>query len=697
MARTVYSLLVGIDEYPAPVRSLHGCVNDILSLAELLRERVRSDDDQFDAVVLTDQLATRQNVIDGFARHLTRARARDVALFAFCGHGSQAQTPPELWHLEPDRLDETLVCFDSRRPGGYDLADKEIAKLLAQVAAGGAHIVVILDSCHSASGTRDATEPGVRRTPMDRRDRSLDSYLVSASEARMHAKPPAAAQSTRGWLRLPRGRHVVMSACREDEQAREVPIGGAVHGLFSHFLVDTLRRLSEAPSYRDLFKRVNALVRVQAAGQHPVIEATDLQDLEQPFLGGTIRCHARHFTVSFDTSDGWVVDGGAVHGVPEPHGDETTYLALFPLDAVDLWDGQQVVGEARVSAVMPSRSRVVLSLTCRERPAEDTTFKAVPTALPLPPLGVRIEGEASAAALVRAAMNKAGPDKRPSLLVREMPAAARVLVAASRDGYRILATADSRALCADIPSATPASAQGVVSRLEHIARWSCIAQLDNPVSALPPGAVRLELFAADHGSRHAPRALDGEVPASSITLHYRHEAGQCVPPSFRLRLMNTSDMRLFCILLALTETYMVAADLLPGGGIWLGAGEEAWALGGDPIVATVPDRLFAQGTTQLRDLIKLIVSTEECDATLLAQDELGTPFDAYARLARTPVRSSSLDRLMRRVQARHLSGRPGARENIVDWLTSEVAVTTVRLGTGAAEPAGSGGRAGIRP
>jgi uncharacterized caspase-like protein len=55
--------------------------------------------------------ATCQAIIDGFRRHLCQAGSDDVALFYYSGHGSQEESPPEFWHLEPDRFNETLVCY----------------------------------------------------------------------------------------------------------------------------------------------------------------------------------------------------------------------------------------------------------------------------------------------------------------------------------------------------------------------------------------------------------------------------------------------------------------------------------------------------------------------------------------------------------------------------------------------------------
>ncbi len=79
----------------------------------------------------------------------------DVALFAYSGHGSQGAAPEEFWSVEPDRLNETLVLYDSRSPGQFDLADKELTVLIGQVAKAAKHFTAILDCCHSGSGTRD--------------------------------------------------------------------------------------------------------------------------------------------------------------------------------------------------------------------------------------------------------------------------------------------------------------------------------------------------------------------------------------------------------------------------------------------------------------------------------------------------------------------------------------------------------------
>src|SRR5690606_9328733 len=108
----------------------------------------------------------------------------------------------------------------------------------------------------------------------------------------------------------------------------------------------------------------SALVRSKVARQAPLLEATASTDLDQPFLGGAIAPRAPYFTLSHDQDMGWIIDGGAVHGIPAVQGEETTYLSLFPFDAAlgELKSLAGATGEARVTSTLAHASRVDVSL-----------------------------------------------------------------------------------------------------------------------------------------------------------------------------------------------------------------------------------------------------------------------------------------------------------------------------------------------
>lgn len=767
MSRTVYALLVGIDNYAGSVRPLKGCVNDVRRTETLLRERiigkhifsvdsrsagqldrdqltdeVRNEfqnqdkpltsaakvlihesgreweindadtrylirnetqtlkvyigkNDRFDPCVLINEQATRKAVIDGFRTHLCKAGPNDVALFYYSGHGSQEQAPPEFWHLEPDRLDETLVCYDSRSQGGWDLADKELAQLIFEVAAKRPHIAIILDACHSGTITRAPEEEDnssrVRLTPADTRLRPLETFIVSpevvkALDRRSEDGVPSAETKpfASDWFNLPIGQHLVLAACRAEEEAKETQFNGEQRGVFSYYLLDTLQRTGESLTYRDLFKRVAAMVRTKAANQSPQIEATLVSDLNQPFLGGALVAGTPYYTLSYDKKRGWIMDGGAVHGIPSVTGNETTVLALFPFatPASNLRDREAAIGVAHVQETFPAQSMVNLALDGDKQPDPESTYKAVITSLPLPPLLVVFEGENSKALeRVRTAIANAGIGGEPSLLVREGERAnAELSLIATNHGFRIRRIADAYPLVVDIHGVEADEAEQAVAYLEHIARWMKIAELANPNSLLPPDAVRMEFYSVD---AITGKVSDNPFEPAERRLEYQYHGDKWVSAKFKIKLINTTARDLYCTLLDLREDFAVDVGLLPGGKLHLTpAGTpaaEVWAFNDQPIPAYIRKQLWQQGIVKMQDLVKLIVSTDEVEGILFEQGglDVASVRDATKGVNK-PYQRNTLNRLMRRVSTRDVGADPEEEDALVDWRTSEVALTIVR-------------------
>lgn len=667
MNLNIYALLVGIDEY-LNVSPLQGCINDITAIKEYLEGRFCTDGYQLHLRTLLNKDATRQAVIDGFRQHLCQASSEDIVFFYYAGHGSQEEAPEEFWTIEPDRLNETLVCYDSRSPGGWDLADKELAKLIAEIAQKNPHITIIMDCCHSSSGTRGDLEPDTaeRKAPMDLRKRPADSFIFTLTEAEQLVNTRSLEANPSGWT-LPRVKHILLAGCRDRETAKEYNGGGQRRGAFSYFLLDTLKKANGSLTYRDLFKRTNALIRSKVANQSPQLEATVLDDLEQPFLRGAIAGRKPYLTVTYHKDHEWVVDGGAVHGIPQPSLDETTELALFPFDSSPerMHELSTAIGEAKVIAVMPQMSLVQISGIKTLEP--EMTFKAVVTSLPLPPKGVLITGESAGVKLARAALLTIGTGNQPSLYLQEVAKTenAEFKLLARNGQYLITRPADDRPIVAQIQGYTEKNALQAIERLEHITRWTNIAELSSPAtSSIQDDAVQMVIYQEER-----------EVKDATISLQYQQQNGLWKSPTFKVKLNNTSNQELFCALLDLTDSYAVSPELLETGGVWLKPGEEAWALGGENIYPTVPEKLWKQGITQSQDILKLIVSTAEFDATLLRQNELDLPFFPE----REPGRGrGTLNRLMKRVQSRDLRSAPESEEVYDDWITSQINITTVR-------------------
>lgn len=671
MSRAIYALLVGIDKYAGGVSHLSGCVNDVDAMTDYLRQRVDQDGDfRLDVRTLKNEQATRQAVIDAFRGHLGQAGANDVALFCYSGHGSQEHAPSEFWRFEPDRLNETLVCHDSRDEGGWDLADKELARLIDEVSAAKPHFVVVLDCCHSGSGTRNLAmqQTAVRRLPTDSRQRPLDSYIFSLDETRGLTYPKEPGHS--GWYAA---RHILMAACRENEEALETHAGGKPRGAFSYFLLETLQAARGPLTYRDLFANTNALIRSRVRDQSPQLETVRDAALDAVFLEGAIRQVPPTFTAS--VRDGsWYINGGAVHGIQPINPDDATMLELFTFDATadELGNPARAIAKARIVEVQPAHSR--LEISSEEDLDGAKAYKALVVAVPVPRVSVRLEGsDADGISLVRASLATAERGQHPSLYVREALGEEtpdyRLIVSDGR--FAITSPENDRALVDPIDGIHSSNARLAVQRLEHIARWKLAVELQNPGSTIQPSEVSVTI------TRNAT-----ELKGPEIRLAYEYDKGRWKEPQFQITLKNNGDRTLYCALLDLTERFKISAALQKNRAcIPLQPGESWSALDGDPIYASVPDKFWRQGIAEYRDVLKLIVSTQEFDARLMEQPDIATPQTrSTGTRSISTARNGSLNRLMNRIQDTRLRdiGASGEVESIDDWWASALTFTTVR-------------------
>lgn len=716
MAGQVYALFVGIDDYPAPVPRLRGCVNDITTLRDVLRSRVG---DRLQARMLVDAEVTRDVLSAAFAEHLGQAGPDDVALFYYSGHGSQQRVPDELV-VEGDRLDETLVLHDSRSGDGHDLADKELAAWIAAVAERDPHVVVVLDCCHSGSGTRAVDEDGERerRAPTDERPRSLESYRAVLEAAGALGDERAvgdgvsasdrSAGAPSGWSR-PRAPHVLLAACRSTETAKEVHIGGRTRGVLSAAL-ETALTTTAAPTYRELHRFVVAQAHSRVRQQNPQLETTTADDLERPFLGGAVGPRSSSFVLSREAQAGWVLDGGALHGIPRPAGEETTHLAVLPpegaqADAADGADAApaEPLATATVTAVEPGRSTVRVDPPDALDPAR--TYRAEVTALPLAPVRVVLSGDPDALAALRAVLPGAPGSERSSLVAETTHPDAELSVEATASGYRLSRPGSARSLVAPVEGVDADAAERAALALEHLARWTRVAALSNPTTALS-GAVRVELTAdADAPAGDAPGSGAGGAAPSRAAVHaapgvvrarYTRDAdGTEHLPGLTLTLTNTrTDRSLWCAVVDLPGTFGIHPGGLPAGVVELAPGAvERVELEGE-----VPDHLWREGVHELDELLKVIVSTEEFDPRGLALPDL----DVTSREALPVVRDlaeprSTLDRLLQRAGTRVIRPRPKAGEPRADWTTVDVVLTVERPPAGIALSADAGAPVEVAP
>jgi hypothetical protein len=274
---TKRALLVGINQYPTS--PLRGCLNDVEDWHKLITsvggytpENVRA---------LCDERATTQGIKDRLAWLKEGAKPGDEVFFQFSGHGSQVRDRGVQDELA-DHMDE-IICPVDLDWEQKVITDDDLADWIAGFPTG-VRITVVLDSCHSGSGTRELRPPMENphykadryiHPPLDieLRSRVTDGTKAPMKRARMgHGKKSGFVRKTRAvtgtrflsWFFRPKPKpklkpvvvapavpvtpglnHLLISGCRSDQTSADAFIGGRYNGALTRFMVDAF---SKAPA-----------------------------------------------------------------------------------------------------------------------------------------------------------------------------------------------------------------------------------------------------------------------------------------------------------------------------------------------------------------------------------------------------------------------------------------------------------------
>jgi len=329
--KTVHALLIGINAYS--VAPLQGCVNDALAVGSFFQDACAQagfrwrplhlfaptgqDLTHIEAAGVDHwETPTRSNIIaafDHFAGPVVQPN--DVCLVYFSGHGSQEPAAPEFRHLKADGNNETLVCLDSRLPGGRDLVDKEVAWLLWRIAQEHptVHVLVIMDCCHSGDNTRSAGDSVRERRMVARQTGTpfrellgmqdllgVESGLFFIHEGRAEYQEE--------------GRYVQLAAARDQETAKELCINGRPRGIFSWSLLRVLEHGGLGLSCQELLSRTETLIRSRVQGQIPQVFASPPNLATRQILGGALGETAAGYPVFFKNGV-WRMRAGSLQGI----------------------------------------------------------------------------------------------------------------------------------------------------------------------------------------------------------------------------------------------------------------------------------------------------------------------------------------------------------------------------------------------
>lgn len=585
--KNLYALLIGIQKYhpSSSVPPLSGCEKDIRNMEMLLNEYYKEDYNLHIEKLQNDQ-ADYENVIAHFReKHLQKkdGNDRDVILVYYSGHGSREKAAEEFRDYFPDGYGETIVCYDSRKKEngkitGLDLADKELAVLVAELDKICPHVVVIMDCCHSGGGTKDVDYnddevqinwASPRQSSNREEPRKIDSYLSGFYKKQLEQE---------GKISIPEGRHILLSACSNIQTAYEIQ---SKQGLFTNRLLKVI--LSEKQiSYSDLFSKCRLAIRRVTKSQDPQFETTNRFDGTDNFLSvGTKKANNR-YSIFYD-DDSWWVDCGAVHGLSTDEDKEGTF-AVFEND--------KKLGYARTKSVGIQRSQLIM-----EFPASPGKFfKGIMTSLPALPILMKANGDEKE--LERLDKNLKTYDPIHFQLDSQI-SDARFQLNLKNQSIEIWDTERNTLIRTINGNDDGRVFKDLFEWLEHLAEWEKTLQIRNTKTQFDASNVNFLLTVYDQNNKPQTHR------ENEVTLHTTKIGSQYRALPFELRVENNCGQEVHCSLFYFSPDYaiyFVGHRAIPNNRAALFM-EDTFNL--------------IDGQTQSTEQLKIFVGTEKMDDFLL--------------------------------------------------------------------------------
>jgi pimeloyl-ACP methyl ester carboxylesterase len=573
--KTVYSLIVAIDEYPNPRHCLNGCKNDATAFSNYLTTYAQSRGYKYQEKRLFDADAKRLNIIEGF-NHLKAATDDDVCVLYYSGHGSQMAAPPEFWD-EQDRRSETLVCWDSRNPGGRDLIDKELATLIWSVTnEKDLHFLAVMDCCHSGSNTREIEVKSRMAEPSSFIPRDVSGYY--GKEVWDNFQPPVS-------------RHVHLAAAKDSETAKELKINDTPRGAFTYNLIKALEQTGATISYDELITRVGQNVRNLVREQTPQCNAYKVTtDTTLTFMGAATK--KGEYLISHDNKEGWIVNIGGVQGVPASG-------ATFVLK-----DGREIA----ISEVKANFSKVggmELSNVEEQYIANLKNIDNNPLELARLKVAFAADSEKAGDDFFKERL-KLVPSKAIEIVENE--ANADYVIRSWDNAYRLCKRGDTVPLFRRIEGYNIMSAQGFIQNIETVSKWCAKLALDNPLSKINDNEFEVVVKYID--------GKDMKMPYVLAQADADHEA------RIQVGIKNIGTRSFWVSALYIGSDFSVSNEFLPKKEIK--PTEIAWIeYQNKPNVPFIIQKEYLSwGVNEIQEYFKIFISTDPIDTSIHNQEGL---------------------------------------------------------------------------
>jgi metacaspase-1 len=267
------ALLVGINDYKG-INDLQGCINDVTNVRSILKTYFGFTNDEIR--VLTDSRATRANILNRLEKMINLSTKGDYLIFHFSGHGSQIRDREgdEL----SDHMDELICPYDMNWDDGF-ITDDMLRQILSHLKKG-VRMEILLDSCHSGTGTRELNPctgtTGFRKNRFMAPPVDIECRYQGDEE---HLKPVSAFRTDSG-ITL---NHILWAGCRDNQTSADAIIDGHPNGAFSYYFCKHIRDSSGKITRADLHNRIRNSLRYNHFDQVPQLECQNIYKNENIF------------------------------------------------------------------------------------------------------------------------------------------------------------------------------------------------------------------------------------------------------------------------------------------------------------------------------------------------------------------------------------------------------------------------------
>lgn len=606
--KTVYALLVGINDYPSPIPALSGCVSDVERIKTHLEQ---SDQLQLESLFLTDQNATKAAIVEGFESHLAKAKEEDIILFYYSGHGAQEEADEVFWDAEANRKLQGLVCYDSfvhpDQEEYHFLSDKELRYLIHQLSNTGAHILSIFDCCHSGDNTRSSeTSVRKRQISIDTKDldrafpkRKWEDFIFAKALKREDFEGKALSEI------LPVGRHVQLAACLPSQSAYE----SNGQGIFTNQLLQLLQETNNDISYQELKSKLPLRIPKKFR-QTPLVDAP--HQLNSLFLGFEQSQAPEEFAYVTFANGAWWMDVGLLHGL-SPNVKQLK---------VSTANGQEQY-TAQIVQVYDDKTKISFA----EAPKAQEGLKVFFSDLPREEVRVMIKDHAHHTKLQKALKEQI--EESLDLAITEEQEQADLIIHIGQEKIKLTFNYDEHYYLVPLVNVDDDADKNILPYVFHIANWIRIKNLENPrPSRIKKGDIEVEFIKV--GKWDAEENME----AKDNTYHtaYDKNADGEYSGKVKIKITNHSAFKVYISMLYLNMNFMIYEKVLRPELIELEPQGIAYSFEGQPIDLTFEQEVKAFKLSHSTTYFKLLASTKPFQVDKLAQNPLPKPTQTQTRV-----------------------------------------------------------------